>query len=286
MSEARIEQLAGDADRIWKSLLVAQQQLMTAYISAEVEIESLLGAHSGVYVPYRNDFDCESIFKSFARRIDDEVARSRSCLGVIKHIDYDPESPASYGNQPRFGAENRTLNEHHKEVIEYAMTRSLVEYARQQLRLHSSEDMKDGILSDAVEGVQAVMNPKRWPGVQLEPAKIQRVKDRLMVECSKHINESWSRGAYDSYSASTVRTFVESCSTLLMDVGCAAVTAPPILRRLDDDAFPSRTRLDCGEGLFLVLFKTKCQFHFREDVLNQLQMTVIERARRGTSGKT
>jgi hypothetical protein len=271
-------------DSQWQIMLAMLHQSLTQKVLAEKTLVKVFGDR-GRYCFSGWNVETGKLSKTFESMADiliESLCKNlRAKTGCAPTIDYAYDQDHAYGEEPSYTDvvkdDDRQIESYHLAIVEYARTRSLEAYAASLIEAYSVEKATTLALGEASACVNEYFQPPRWKPANPQPVLAKTVKDRLVLETDTYWN------SYDSWRMNS------GCRNRLYKLGNAVATllgaagkgdSIEISREfralVNQGHYSSRERIDCGPGLFLVLFKDKIQFHFLPDVLEALQIAAIE----------
>ena len=268
-------------DSQWQIMLAMLHQSLTQKVLAEKTLVKAFGDR-GRYCFSGWNVETSKLGKTFESMADiliESLCKSlRASTGCAPTIDYTYSQDNAYGEEPSYNdvvkGNDRQIESYYLAIVEYAQKRSLVAYATSLVEAYSTEKATALALAEAAACVKSYFAPPHW---QKEPVLAKTVKDRLVLESSTYWDsyESWRLN-----SGARIRLYKlgYAIQSLLSDMGKGdSIEFGRQFRSLVDQGwYSSRERVDCGAGLFLVLFKDKIQFHFLPGVLEALQIASSE----------
>ena len=268
-------------DSQWQIMLAMLHQSLTQKVLAEKTLVKAFGDR-GRYCFSGWNVETSKLSKTFESMADiliESLCKSlRASTGCAPTIDYAYSQDNAYGEEPSYNdvvkGNDRQIESYYLAIVEYAQKRSLVAYATSLVEAYSTEKATALALAEAAACVKSYFAPPHW---QKEPVLAKTVKDRLVLESSTYWDsyESWRLN-----SGARIRLYKlgYAIQALLSDMGKGdSIEFSREFRVLVDQGwYSSRERVDCGPGLFLVLFKDKIQFHFLPSVLEALQIASSE----------
>lgn len=268
-------------DSQWQIMLALLHQNLTQKVLAEKTLTKAFGDR-GRYC--FNGWSVETgklgrTFESMADILIESLCKDlRAKTGCAPTIDYAYDQANAYGEEPSYNDvvkdDDSRIESYHLAIIEYARTRSLEAYAASLIETFSVEKATTLALAEAAACVNEYFSPPRWKS---EPVLAKTIKDRLVLETDTYW-DSYDSWRMNSGHRSRLYKLGEAMGVLLAAAGKDEAIA---LNRefnslVNHGHYSSRERIDCGPGLFLILFKDKIQFHFLPDALEALQVAANE----------